>query len=117
MYVCMIGPRGWFAHDIARVPGETARAFIFYFFPTALANPVVQHLAEQEAQAVVLLPAVAGLWEPRLGIARKRFVKVASPGDISVFFVEHHQRGPKPYVFPRWNMVAVEVDFFTVLPG
>ena len=106
----------FFAQDVVRVPGETARAFGVCFPPTALANPVVQHLAEQQALAVVLLPSVAGLWEPRMGIARKRFVTVASPGDKSVFFVEHHQRSPQPYAFPRWNMVAVEVEFSPVLP-
>ena len=79
-----------FAQDVSRVRKETARAFGFYFLPTALASPVVQHLAEQRARAVVLLPSVAGLWEPCMEIARKWFVKVASPGDKSVFFVEHH---------------------------
>ena len=107
----------FFAHDVARVPEETARAFGFCFLFTALANPVVQHLAEQQAHAVVLLPSVAGLWEPRIGITRKRFVSVTSPGDESVFFVEHHQRGLQPYAFPRWVMIAVEVDFSLVLPG
>ena len=104
----------FFAQDVARVPGGTARAFGFCFSPSALANPVMQHLAEQQAHAVVLLPSVAGLWEPRMGCARKRCVTVASPGDESKFFVEHHQRGPQPYVFPRWSMVAVEVNFSPV---
>ena len=88
-----------FAQDVARVPGETARAFGFSFPPTALANPVVQHLAEQQAHAVVLLPSVAGLWGARMGCARKRCVTVASPGDKRVFFVDH-QRAPQPYAFP-----------------
>ena len=104
----------FFAQDVARVPGGTARAFGFCFPPSALANPVMQHLAEQQAHAVVLLPSVAGLWEPRMGCARKRCVTVASPGDESKFFVEHHQRGPQPYVFSRWSMVAVEVNFSPV---
>ena len=43
----------FFAQDVLRVPGETARAFGFCFPPTASANPVVQHLAEQRAHAVV----------------------------------------------------------------
>ena len=84
----------FFAQDVSRVPGETAHAFGLCFPPTALANPVVQHLAEQRAHAVVLLPSVACLWEPRMGITRKRFVTVTSQGDKSVFSVEHHQRGP-----------------------
>ena len=104
----------FFAQDVARVPGGTARAFGLCFPPSALANPVMQHLAEQQAHAVVLLPSVAGLWEPRMGCARKRSVTVASPGDESKFFVEHHQRGPQPYVFSRWSMVAVEVNFSPV---
>ena len=41
----------FFAQVVARVPGETARAFGFCFPPTALANSVVQHLAEQQAHA------------------------------------------------------------------
>ena len=61
-YACG-GPAGvdFFAQDISRVPEETARAFGFCFPPTALANPVVQHLAEQRAHAVILLSSVAGL--------------------------------------------------------
>ena len=101
----------FFSQDVSRVPGESARAVGFCFPPTALANPAMQHLAEQRAHAVVLLPSVAGLWEPRMGSARKRSLTVSAPGDESVFFVEHHQRGPQPYAFTRWNMVAVEVDF------
>ena len=80
--------------DGSCVQGETAHAFGFCFPPTALANPVVQHLVKQRSHAVVLLPSVAGLWELRMGIARKRIVAVASSGDKSVFFVEHHQRPP-----------------------
>ena len=107
----------FFAQDVSRMPGDTAHAFGFGFPPTALTNPVVQHLAEQRAHAVVLLPSVAGLWESRMGIARKRFVTVAPPGDKSAFFVEHRQRGPQSYAFPRWNMVAIEVDFSLLLPN
>ena len=100
-----------FSQDVSRVPGESARAFGSCFPLTALANPAMQHLAKQRAHAVVLLPLVAGLWEPRMGSARKRSLTVSAPGDESVFFVEHHQRDPQPYGFNRWNMVAVEVDF------
>ena len=107
----------FFAQDVSRVPGETVRAFGFSFLPTALANLIMQHLAERRAHAVVLLPSVAGLWEARMEIARKRSVIIASPGDKNVFFVEHHQRGPQPYTLPRWNMVEVEVDFSPVLPS
>ena len=82
-----------FAQDVACLPGEIARAFAC-FLSIVLANPAVQHLAEQKAHAVVLLPSVAGLWEPRMGIVRKRFFTVASPGDKSVFFAKHNQRGP-----------------------
>ena len=51
----------FFSQDVSRVPGESARAFGICFPPTALANPAMQHLAEQRAHAVVLLPLLAGL--------------------------------------------------------
>ena len=70
-----------FSQDVSRVQGEAARAFGFCFPPFALANPAVQHLAEQRAHVVVLLLSVVGFWEPRMGIAWKRCFTVASPGD------------------------------------
>ena len=104
----------FFSQDVSRVTGESARAFGFCFPPTALVIPAVQHLAEQRAHAVVLLPLVAGLWEPCMGSARKRSLTVSAPGDE---IVEHHQRGPQLNSFTRWNMVAVEVVFSNLLPG
>ena len=50
----------FFAQDVSRVPGETARAFDFGFPPTALANTIVQHLAEQRAHAVVFTSLRSG---------------------------------------------------------
>ena len=50
-------------------------------------------------------------------IAGKRCITVAFPGDKSVFFVENHQRDPKPYAFPRWNTVEVEVVFSPLILG
>ena len=51
-----------------------------------------------------------------MGISRERSLTVVSLCNKSVFFVEHHQRGPQLYAFPGWNMVAVEADFFSLLP-
>ena len=92
---------GFFFTRRVASPGGVGARVRFLFSPTALANPAMQHLAEQRAHAIVLLPLVAGLWEPRMGSARKRSLTVSAPGDESVFSVEHHQRGPQPYAFTR----------------
>lgn len=55
-----------FQHDVATMPGQSTEAVGFCFPPPDMVGPLVQHLAECRAHAVVVLPAIHTYWSPRV---------------------------------------------------
>lgn len=100
-----------FAQDLAVLPGGAGPAFGFCFPPPVMAGHVVQHLAECRARAVVLLPGIKGYWFPRVLLASTRSVEVASVNESGVFVWPSAEGTLRPWRYPRWAMVAYEVDF------
>ena len=64
-----------------------------------MVNPTVQHLAEQHARS-----HFASLRSGVMGGETEHGASV--PGDDSVFFVKHHQRGPQSDVFFGLRLIS-----------
>ena len=100
------------AQDVGQLPGGGLNGLAFCFPPVALVGAVVQHLFECHARAVVVVPAIAGPWFPLLSSQERRSVLIAPKGGEGAFAYLHHQRvGLQAFVFRKWAMRAVEVDF------
>ena len=67
------------AQDVLIEPGTRAPAFCFCFPPRAMADHIVQHLAECKARPVVLLPDVKAYWLPVVQLAAVRSI-TGGPG-------------------------------------
>ena len=100
-----------FAQDVSIVPGTRVPAFGFCFPPPIMAGHLVQHLAECKAHAVVLLPDVKAYWFPLLQLATVRSVEVAPAAADGYFQWPSADGGLRNWRYPRWGMVAYEVDF------
>lgn len=99
-----------FAQNVAVLPGSSAPAFGFCFPPPIMAGHVVQHLAECRAHAVVVVPDLKPYWFPVVRHASVRSVQVA-PVNARDAFLWPSPRGLRPWRYPRWAMVAYELDF------
>lgn len=100
-----------FAQNVAVLPGGHVPAFGFCFPPPVMAGHVVQHLAECRARAVVILPSVKAYWFPRVLSATTRSVEVAGINEGGVFVWPSAEGVLKTWRYPRWAMMAYEVDF------
>ena len=72
---------------------------------------VTAHLRECRARAVIIIPAVRLSWFPLVASASVRSLPVASLQESNVFFRVHHLKKENPFIFSRWGMRAVKVDF------
>lgn len=70
---------------ISKVPGSESRLFHSCFQLSPFVAPAIRYLAEQRAHAVVLIPAGAGVWLPRLCMAQKRTVYRVATGSDNIF--------------------------------
>lgn len=99
------------AQDVSCVPCAGEPAFGFCPPPPVMVGHVVQHLAECEARAVILVPDKGAYWFPLVHRATVRSLEVA-PGAAEGFFqcpgsdVTLHD-----WRYPKWAMRAYEVDF------
>ena len=82
--------------------------------PQVLVGPVVQHLAECHAHAVVLVPDVRAYWFPVLRQASVRSVVVSPMGARGSFHWPSQDGSLREWRYPRWSMVAHELDFRSV---
>lgn len=99
-----------FAQNVPKVPGSSRECFDLCFPPITLVSVAIPYLGERRARAVVIC-TVVGTWYPRMRVAQGRTILVASAGDENAFTLTHHQRGGEPYVFHKWDMIALEMEF------
>lgn len=100
-----------FAQDVSLQPGSGDRAFGYCFPPPVMAGHIVQHLAECNAHAVIVVPGTKAYWFPRVQQATVRS-RVVAPANAWGYFQLPGQDGSlKEWRYPRWSMVAYEVDF------
>ena len=99
------------AHDVSVLPGTGDEAFGFCFPPPVMVGPVLQHLRECQAHAVLLVPDTRAFWFPLLQSATVRSVAVAAVGEVGVFQFPGKDGDLRPWRYPRWAMSAYEVDF------
>lgn len=100
------------AQDVGCLPGCSPGSLAFCFPPIAMVGALIQHISECRARAVLIVPDFAGPWFPLLQSRTRGSITVSEPGDSHAFAYTHHQRvGLQPFVFRKWAMRAVEVDF------
>lgn len=101
------------SQNVARMPNSAETCFGFCFPPTNMVGVLLQHLEECGARAVVVVPDKKQSWFPRLASATVKSTQLSKPQGTSPFFRVHHQRGPEPFHFKQWGMIAVEVNFIS----
>lgn len=99
------------SQNINKMPGSQRECFGFCFPPTSMVGVVLQHLEEQKAHAVVVVPDRKDSWYPLLQGATVQAQSVSARGENGQFFRYHHKKGKVPYGFRLFGMRAVEVDF------
>lgn len=99
------------AQDVAVMPGTTVPAFGYCFPPPTMAGHVVQHLAECRAHAVLVVPDNKPYWFPLVQSASVRSLPIAPRDGAGVFQWPCSKGGLRSWRYPRWAMVAYEVDF------
>lgn len=99
------------AQDVATMPESGNRAFGYCFPPPVMVGPVLQHLAECRAHAVIIIPDTRDHWYPLLAQGTVRSMQVSYPGQQGIFVWPHHRDGLRPYIYVRWGMRAHEVQF------
>ena len=100
-----------FAQDVSLRPGSLDRAFGYCFPPPVMAGHVVQHLAECHAHAVIVVPGSRSYWFPRVQQAAVRSLLISPPNAGGYFQWPCPDGSLKEWKYPRWSMVAYEVDF------
>lgn len=100
----------FFQQNVSVTPGSAARALGYCFPPPIIVGHVIQHLAECGAHAVVVLPDTPGYWFPRVRAAAVRSIQIPRVGS---FGYPHHVDGVRDYIYHKYSMRAVEVDFRT----
>lgn len=100
-----------FAQNVSLLPGSGERAFGYCFPPPVMAGHVVQHLAECRAHAVIVVPGTKAYWFPRVQQATVRSRLVASANAWGYFQFPGLDGSLKAWRYPRWSMIAYEVDF------
>ena len=81
------------------------------FPPPVMAGHVVQHLAECHAHAVIVVPGSRSYWFPRVQQAAVRSLLISPPNAGGYFQWPCSDGSLKEWKYPRWSMVAYEVDF------
>lgn len=99
------------AQNVAVMPGTSMQAFGYCFPPPKMAGHVLQHLEECRAHAVLVLPDTRPYWFPLVQLASVRSLPVASRGEAGVFQWPCSSGVLRGWKYPRWGMVAHEVDF------
>ncbi len=89
------------AQDVAVLPGARDAAFGFGFPPT-MVGPVLQHLRECGAHAVVLVPGTKKHWFPLLQLATVRSIQVAAVGESGVFHCPGNDGVLRSWRYPQW---------------
>ena len=97
--------------NVKFMPESSAECFGFCFPPTNMVGVMLQHLEECQARAVIVVPDQKQSWFPRLARGWVKSRTLSHPGGKSSFYRVHHQRGREPFMFQKWNMLAVEVNF------
>ena len=98
------------AQNVAVLPNSTTVAFNFCFPPPLMAGHVIQHLAECRAHAVLVVPDTKPYWFPLVQQASVRSVEVA-PWNAPGVFQWPSSRGVREWRYPRWAIIAYELDF------
>lgn len=100
------------AQDLRYMPGSTdVPCFGFCFPPVSMVGVVLQHLEECRAKALLVVPDQKHSWFPRLAEATVRSRSMPSFMGESPFFTIHHKKGMSRFLYKRWRMLAVVVDF------
>lgn len=100
-----------FAQDVSVMPGTGEPALGYCFPPPVMTGHVVQHLAECRAHAVIIVPDTNAYWFPRVQQATVRSFVVAQANENGFFHWPSSEGSLKEWRYPRWAMVAREVDF------
>ena len=80
--------------------------------PLQMVGVITIYLREWRARSVIVIQAVHLSWFPLLvASALVRSLPVASAKESNIFSWVHHLKAETPFIFPRWGMRAVEVDF------
>ena len=100
------------AQDVSRLPGTGEQAFGDCFPPPVMVGHVVQHL-ECHVKAVMVVPDTRAYWYPLVQQVTVRSLEVA-PKDMFGYFQWPYQDGTlREWRYPKWAMIAYEVDFRT----
>lgn len=99
------------AQNLAVLPGTDIPAFGFCFPPPVMVGHVVQRLEECRAHAVILVPGMKSYWFPRVQLATSRSVPVSATDTEGAFVLPSPHGVLRPWSYPRWSMIAYEVDF------
>ena len=99
------------SQDVSRVQGTGESAFGYCFPPPGMAGHILQHMAECSAHAVIFVPDTKAYWFPQAKHATVRSRVVARRDQKGVFQWASQDGTLKKWRYPRWPMVAYEVDF------
>lgn len=99
------------AQDVSVLPVTNEEAFGFCFPPPVMVGPVLQHLRECHAHAVLVAPDTKAYWFPLLQSATGRTVDLTAIGEKGLFLCPGKDGDLRPWCYPRWAMSAYEVDF------
>ena len=99
------------SQDVSRIPGTGESAFGHCFPPPGMAGHKLQHMAECNAHAVILVLDTKAYWFPQAKQATVRYRVVARRDQKGVFQWPCQDGTLKKWRYPRWPMVACEVDF------
>lgn len=99
------------AQDVSRVPGTGVKMFGYCFPPPVMVGIIVQHLAEWQAHAVIVVPDTRAFWFPTVQQASVRSIVVAPSASRGSFQWPSHRGGLQDWQYPKWAMRAYEVNF------
>ena len=100
------------AQDVGRMPSSTDPCFGYCSPPPQQMDWIVTaHFRECRVRSVIVISAVRLSWFPLVASVSVRSLTVASPQEPNAFFRVHHLKGGTPFIFSRWGIRAVEVDF------
>ena len=97
--------------DVSRLPGKGERMFGYCLPPPVMVGVIVQHLAEWQAHAVIVVPDTRAFWFPAVQEASIRSIVVAPSASKGRFQWPSHREDLKDWQYPAWAIHAYEVDF------
>ena len=86
-----------FAHDVSRLPGMDEQMFVYCFPPPVMVSVIVQHSAEWQSHAVIVVPDTRESWFPVAQQASIRSIVEAPTTARGLFQWPSHREGLKDW--------------------